>query len=188
MWPHRRQPTRLPGPWDSPGKNTGVGCHFLLQGMKVKSESEVAQSCPTLRDPIETPSTAAHQAPPSMGFSRQEYWSGVPLPSPGLPLFLSNLNCSSILLLTNDALFLSRQTAVIEASSMVELPCSYTGSPWIDTKSSVPCLSSLSEFLNSLIYKTAFSPWKSTGGADCFVLNGLRKVWAKTWLRTAGRY
>ena len=49
MWPHRRQPTRLPGPWDSPGKNTGVGCHFLLQCMKGKSESEVAQSCPTQR-------------------------------------------------------------------------------------------------------------------------------------------
>ena len=47
--PHRRQPTRLPRPWDSPGKNTGVGCHFLLQRMKVKSESEVAQSCPTSR-------------------------------------------------------------------------------------------------------------------------------------------
>ena len=47
--PHRRQPTRLPRPWDSPGKNTGVGCHFLLQCMKVKSESEVAQSCPTQR-------------------------------------------------------------------------------------------------------------------------------------------
>ena len=49
--PHRRQPTRLPCPWDSPGKNTGVGCHFLLQQMKVKSESEVAQSCPTLLQP-----------------------------------------------------------------------------------------------------------------------------------------
>ena len=73
--PHRRQPTRLPHPWDSPGKNTGVGCHFLLQCMKLKSESEVAQSSPTLA----TPWTAAHQAPPSMGFSRQEYWSGVPL-------------------------------------------------------------------------------------------------------------
>ena len=48
--PHRRQPTRLPRPWDSPGKNTGVGCHFLLQCMKVKSESEVAPSCPTLSD------------------------------------------------------------------------------------------------------------------------------------------
>ena len=46
--PHRRQLTRLPWPWDSPGKNTGVGCHFLLQCMKVRSESEVAQSCPTL--------------------------------------------------------------------------------------------------------------------------------------------
>jgi len=76
--PHRRQPTRLPRPWDSPGKNTGVGCHFLLQCMKVKSESEVAQLCRLLV----TPWTAAHQALPSMGFSRQEYWSGVPLPSP----------------------------------------------------------------------------------------------------------
>ena len=51
--PHRRQPTRLRRPWDSPGKKTGMGCHFLLQGMKVKSESEVAQSCPTLSDPME---------------------------------------------------------------------------------------------------------------------------------------
>ena len=51
--PHRRQPTRLPGPWDSPGKNTGVGCHFLLQCVKVKSESEVAQSYPTFSDPMD---------------------------------------------------------------------------------------------------------------------------------------
>ena len=48
--PHRRQPTRLPHPWDSPGKNTGVGCHFLLQCTKVKSESEVAQSYSTFSD------------------------------------------------------------------------------------------------------------------------------------------
>ena len=140
--PHRRQPTRLPRPWDSPGKNTGVGCHFLLQCMKVKSESEVAQSYPTLSDPMDcsllgssvhgifqarvlkwgdtvfpasyckfplamhftygdvynsvllsqvilpSPSptvtlwTATHQAPLSTGFSRQEYWSGLPFPSP----------------------------------------------------------------------------------------------------------
>ena len=51
--PHRRQPTRLPHPWDSPGKNTGVGCHFPLQCMEVKSESEVAQSCLTLSDPMD---------------------------------------------------------------------------------------------------------------------------------------
>ena len=51
--PHRRQHTRLPCPWYSPGKNTGVGCHFLLQCMKVKSESEVAQPCPTLSDPMD---------------------------------------------------------------------------------------------------------------------------------------
>src|SRR5574340_1198107 len=60
--PHRRQPTRLRRPWDSPGKNTGVGCHFLLQCMKVKSESEVAQSCPTLLDPMDCslPGSSAH--------------------------------------------------------------------------------------------------------------------------------
>ena len=51
--PHRQQPTRLPRPSDSPGKNTGVGCHFLLQWMKVKSESEVARSHPTLSDPMD---------------------------------------------------------------------------------------------------------------------------------------
>ena len=147
MRPHRQQPTRLPCPWDSLGKNTEVGCHFLLQCMKVKSESEVAQSCPTLSDPMDcslpgssvhgslqarvlewgaiafslllamyyyfiqimrirvkytfvnkplllllsrfscirlcaTPQMAAHRASLSLGFSRQEHWSGLPFPSP----------------------------------------------------------------------------------------------------------
>ena len=60
--PHRRQPTRLPCPWDTPGKNTGVGCHFLLQLMEVKSESEVAQSCLTPRDPMDCgpPGSSVH--------------------------------------------------------------------------------------------------------------------------------
>ena len=57
--PHRRQPTKLPRPWDSPSNNTGVGCHFLLQCMKVKSESEVVQLCLTL----------------SSSFLREETWS-----------------------------------------------------------------------------------------------------------------
>ena len=69
--PHRQQPTRLPRPWDSPGKNTGVGCHFLLQCMKVKSESEVVSDS---SDPMDC------SPPGSLGFSRQGYWSGVPLP------------------------------------------------------------------------------------------------------------
>ena len=60
-----------PRPWDSPGKNTGVGCHFLLQCMRVKSLSRIGL--------LATPCTAAYQAPPSMGPSRQEYWSGLPL-------------------------------------------------------------------------------------------------------------
>ena len=60
--PHRQQPTRLLCPWDSPGKNTGVGCHFLLQCMKVQSESEVAQSCLTLSDPMDwnLPGSSVH--------------------------------------------------------------------------------------------------------------------------------
>ena len=72
--PHRQQPTSLPRSWGSPGKNTGVGCHFLLQCVKVKSLSRV--------QPSATPWTAAFQAPPSMGFSRQAYGNGLPLPSP----------------------------------------------------------------------------------------------------------
>ena len=65
-------------PWDSPDKNTGVGCHFLLQCRKVKSESEVAQSCPTLRNPMDCslPGSSMH------GIFQAKYWSGVPLPSP----------------------------------------------------------------------------------------------------------
>ena len=103
--PHRWQPTRLPCPWDSPGKNTGVGCHFLLQCMKVKSGSEVL-SCVRL---LATLWTAAHQAPPPMGFSRQEYWSGVPLPSPTVgPYWLSILNiavcnCASLTIPSPDS-------------------------------------------------------------------------------------
>ena len=75
--PRRWQPTRLRRPWDSPGKNTRVGCHFLLRCMK----KEVKVSRSVMSDSA-TPWTEAYQAPPSTGFSRQEYWSGVPLPSP----------------------------------------------------------------------------------------------------------
>ena len=58
--PHRQKPSRLPHPWDSPGKNTGVCFHFLLQCMKVKTESEVAQSCLTLCNPIQQPTRLLH--------------------------------------------------------------------------------------------------------------------------------
>ena len=76
--PHGLQPTRLFHSWDSPGKNTGVGCHFLLQCMKVESESEVAQSCLTLSDPMDCslPGSSVH------GIFQAKYWSGVPSPSP----------------------------------------------------------------------------------------------------------
>ena len=62
MQPHGQQPTRVPHPWDSPGKNTGVGSHFLLQCMKVKSESEADQSCPTPSDPMDCspPGSSVH--------------------------------------------------------------------------------------------------------------------------------
>ena len=76
--PHRRQPTRLPRPWDSPGQNTGVGCHFLLQCMKGKSESEVAVMSDSSRPHELQPTRLLHP----WDFSRHDYWSGVPLPSP----------------------------------------------------------------------------------------------------------
>ena len=75
---HRYQPTRLPRPWDSPGKNTGVGCRFLLQCVKLKKVKVKLLSRVRL---LATPGTSAYKAPPSMGFSRQKNWSGVPLPS-----------------------------------------------------------------------------------------------------------
>ena len=82
--PHRRQPppTRLRRPWDFPGKNIGVGCHCLLQCMKVKSESEVTQSCPTLRDPRDCslPGPSVH------GIFQARVLDGLPLPSPGKPI------------------------------------------------------------------------------------------------------
>ena len=84
--PHRRQPTRLPRSWYSPGKNIGVGCHFLLQCVRVKLLSRIRV--------LANPWTAAHQAPQSMGFSRQEYWSGVPLPSPLATLEVAKLGFS----------------------------------------------------------------------------------------------
>ena len=122
--PHRRQPTRLLCPWDSPGKNTGVGCHFLLQCMKgkvkVKSLSRVRL--------FVTPWTSAYQAPPSMGFSRQEYWSGVPLPSGdpfqgpklGSCLTLGNELSEETHVLTKQEILLGRGTRV--ESSMVREP------------------------------------------------------------------
>ena len=82
VWPHSWQPTRLCWPWDSPGENTGVGCHFLLQCMKVKVKVKSLSRVQLFA----TPWTAAYQAPPSMGFSRQEYWSRLPLPSPKVNL------------------------------------------------------------------------------------------------------
>ena len=102
MWHHRWQPTRLLRPWESPGKNTGGGCHFLLQCRKVESENwKVKVKSLSHVRLLATPWTVAHQAPPSKGFSRQEYWSGLPLP----PLQLSvnqnqlenNVNISSFL-------------------------------------------------------------------------------------------
>ena len=84
VWPHRRQPTRLPCPWDSPGKNTGVGCHFLLQCMKVKSESEVTEACPTLLDPTDCslPGSSVH----GVFQARVLEWGAIAYPRIFLPL------------------------------------------------------------------------------------------------------
>ena len=79
--PYRRQPTRLPHPWDSPGKNTGVGCHCLLQICHMLLLL-LLLSCFSRVWLCATPKTAGHQAPLSLGFSRQEHWSGLPFSSP----------------------------------------------------------------------------------------------------------
>ena len=74
--PHGLQPTRLLRPWDFPGKSTGAGCHFLLPRMLL------LLSCFSRVRLCATPEMAVHQVPPSLGFSRQEHWSGLPFPSP----------------------------------------------------------------------------------------------------------
>ena len=81
MRPHRQKPSRLPCPWDSPGKNTGVGCHFLLQCMKGKSESEVAQLCPTLSDPMDCspPGSSIH----GIFQARVLEWGAIAFSEPG---------------------------------------------------------------------------------------------------------
>ena len=108
--PHRQQPTRLHRPWDSPGKNTGVGCHFLLQCMKVKSESEVTQSCPTLSDPMvcSLPGSPIHgifQARilewGAIAFSSKDYWV-IPIfpPLPAVSSLVSILDKCDLLFIT----------------------------------------------------------------------------------------
>ena len=80
--PHRWQPLRLPRPWDSLGKNTGVGCHFLLQCMKVKRESEVTQSCLTLSDPMDCslPGSSVH----GISQARVLEWGAIAFSDPDL--------------------------------------------------------------------------------------------------------
>ena len=97
--PHGRQPTRLPRPWDSPGKNTGVGCHFLLQCMKVKSESEVFQSCLTLCDPMDCspPGSSIH----GIFQARVLEWGAIAFSIIAIrPLIILFKSCSSLLCLS----------------------------------------------------------------------------------------
>ena len=101
MRPHRQQPTRLLCPWDSLGKNTGVGCHFLLQCMKVKSQSEVARSCPTLSDPTDCspPGSSVH----GIFQARVQEWSAIAF---------SRINC--YLLLTTASMWRQPKCALTE--------------------------------------------------------------------------
>ena len=90
VWPHRRQSRRLPRPWDSPGKSTGVGCNFLLQCMKVKNESEVAQSCLTLCNPLDCslPGSPIH----GIFQARVPEWGAIAFSYPSI-LMLNSLLC-----------------------------------------------------------------------------------------------
>ena len=95
--PQRWQPTRLPRPWDSPGKNTGVGCHFLLQCKKVKSASEVTQSCPTLRDPMDCslPGSSVH----GIFQARVLEWGAIAFSTSPHTYIIKPLKCLNILIL-----------------------------------------------------------------------------------------
>ena len=133
--PHRQQPTRLPCPWDSPGKNTRVGCHFLLQCMKVQSESEVAQSCLTLSDPMDysLPGSSVH------GIFQARVLEWVPLPSP-----ISFLNCPAILVLELQSIrneypiILPRSAQLPPASASLRAPHSFTGPPILTIHTHTP--------------------------------------------------
>ena len=91
--PHRQQPTRLRRPWDSQGKNTGVGCHFLLRCMKVKSESEATQLCPTLSDPMDCslPGSSVH----GIFQARVLQWGAIDIPLMKVILF-SNMQLNHL--------------------------------------------------------------------------------------------
>ena len=115
--PHRQQPTRLCRPWDSPGKNTGVGCHFLLQCMKVKKLSEVAQSCPTPSDPMD----CSPPGPSIHGTFQARVLEWVPSSSP--PPTASVWKCLDALpqgASPQDSLFLELEVGAIVA--MIALP------------------------------------------------------------------
>ena len=112
--PHRHQPIRLLHPWDSPGKNTRVGCHFLLQCMKVKSESEVAQSCPTLSDPMDCslPGSSVH----GIFQARVLEWGAI--------AFSSHANIVQIFVSKSD---LSWNPAAHSTSTLLSLKCVQSG-------------------------------------------------------------
>ena len=125
VWPHRRQPTRLPRPWDSPGKNPGVGCHLLLQCMKVESQSEVAQSCPTLSDPMDCspPGSSIH----GIFQARVLEWGAIAFSklssrqTQKMYLPLSNINSKSISLYHNTLFRLWRQLSNTHWGSTLSL-------------------------------------------------------------------
>ena len=134
--PHRQPPTRLPRPWDSPGKNTGVGCHFLLQCRKMKSESEVTWSYTTLRDPMDysPPGSSVHgifQARVlecgAIAYSNFSLWSPLilSLTSPLLPnIFL--VRCSDNLSLMQNYLWDTQSICCLNSELIVQVCNFYT--------------------------------------------------------------
>ena len=138
--PHRRQPTRLPHPWDSPGKNTGVGCHFLLQCRKVKSENEVTESCPTLSNPMDCslPGSSVH----GIFQARVLEWGAIAFSSNPLWRKSKKSKQQPIILYTNDKFW---GFASIPLSFWMECPvfyCCYFRTLWFT------CLNQTSSLLH----------------------------------------
>ena len=179
---HRQQPTRLPHPWDSPGKNTGEGCHFLLQGMKVKSESEDAQLSPTLHDPIDCspPDSSLHE----IFQARVLEWGAIAFSD----IYLAYFNLAFSFLFPTllqwsfpmTLLLLRFLFSWISFQNLLGWPhSSYRKTPWCSPTLLVILLQFLLPFLPPLTFKR----WTSSGfDSRFFFLIRLQSLLGNVWL------
>ena len=164
--PHRRQPTRLPRPWDSPGKNTGVGCHFLLQCMKVKSESGVAQSCLTLHDPMDCtlPGSYIH----GIFQARVLEWGAIAFSIPICMALAGENNFPPLAHLENEGSIITHVKLLAQSKSPISISSSYRcySPTWKKSRESLQ----LGEGAAGTQAQPELSPWQGLGPGGCFLI------------------